>query len=85
MIGIGGSATNDGGIGAAQALGLNFWMKTTVGLALEARNWAELRELSLDNVDPRIKESTITVICDVTNPSSLGPMALPLCIAAKGR
>ncbi|MCO6359727.1 glycerate kinase [Roseivirga pacifica] len=62
---IGGSATNDGGIGMAQALGYNF------GLGEEVPNGAALSEVqSCDksNIHPRIKEVKFTVLCDVQNP-----------------
>ena len=68
IIKIGGSATNDGGIAAAQALGVEFWDRDNHLIStLEARNWEGLAELSRTELIPRIRESNITVICDVTN------------------
>ena len=68
MIGIGGSATNDGGIGAAQALGVEFLDENNCRVGFGGKELGRIKRIVLDNVDPRIKESTITVICDVTNP-----------------
>jgi len=68
IIGLGGSATNDGGTGMLKALGVDFF--TSDGHILEDGG-ASLSELSYfddTNLDPRIKESTILVASDVTNP-----------------
>lgn len=68
LIGIGGSATNDGGIGMLAALGAVFTGPDgkpvkPVGGALKDVARADLRGLM-----PQLKETEITVICDVTNP-----------------
>lgn len=68
IIGIGGSVTNDGGIGAAQALGVKFLDRTGKEVGLGGKQLQFIDKIILDDMDPRIKESTITVICDVTNP-----------------
>lgn len=68
IIGIGGSATNDGGIGAAQALGVKFLDGSGKEVGLGGKQLQHIEKIILDNIDPRIKESTITVICDVSNP-----------------
>lgn len=68
IIGIGGSATNDGGIGAAQALGVKFLDRFGKEVGLGGKQLQHIEKIILDNMDPRIKESTITVICDVSNP-----------------
>lgn len=68
IIGIGGSATNDGGIGAAQALGVKFLDRFGKEVGLGGKQLQHIEKIILDNIDPRIKESTITVICDVSNP-----------------
>ncbi|TME65696.1 MAG: glycerate kinase [Chloroflexi bacterium] len=68
IIGIGGSATNDGGAGLAQALGAA--LLTNDGKAIE-RGGAALATLSrnsLDTIDPRLQQCTVQVACDVTNP-----------------
>ncbi len=67
-IAIGGSATNDGGMGCARALGVRFLDKD--GNELEGRG-QDLEKVSLidtSGLDPRIHQTKITVMCDVTNP-----------------
>ena len=68
IIGIGGSATNDGGAGMLMALGASF--KNTDGeeLALGGGALADLAEIDLTEFDTRIFDAEITVACDVTNP-----------------
>ena len=68
LIGIGGSATNDGGIGAAQALGVRFTDERGEEVGPGGRELSRIRKIDLKQLDPRIKESRITVICDVSNP-----------------
>ena len=68
IIGIGGSATNDGGAGMAQAVGIS--LKDEFGKEIP-RGGAALSKLhSIDTVgiDPRIKQSEFMVACDVNNP-----------------
>jgi glycerate 2-kinase len=68
LIGIGGSATNDGGMGMAAALGYRFL--DSGGSALECRGDALSRIAKIDasGVDPRVKSLRISVACDVSNP-----------------
>jgi len=69
LIGIGGSATNDGGIGAMMALGAKFFgaddniIEDGCGASLN-----KIHSISIDDLDARIKECDISVMCDVTNP-----------------
>lgn len=68
IIGIGGSATNDGGAGMVQALGAKLLdgdgeQIAPGGSALEALQSIDVREL-----DSRLKDCRIEVACDVTNP-----------------
>ncbi len=67
-IAIGGSATNDGGMGCARALGVRFLDRE--GRELEGRGEDLERVASIDvaELDPRVKHTHITVMCDVTNP-----------------
>lgn len=67
-IAIGGSATNDGGMGCARALGVRFL--DDKGRELEGRgeDLEKVRDIDLSSLDPRIKDTKITVMCDVTNP-----------------
>jgi glycerate kinase len=68
LIGIGGSATNDGGMGMAGALGYRFL--DVSGNELECRGEALSRIAKIDGsgVEPRLKSTRITVACDVSNP-----------------
>lgn len=68
IIGIGGSATNDGGIGAAQALGAKFLDSNGENVGPGGGELSRIRKIDLGEVDRRIKDSKITVMCDVTNP-----------------
>ncbi|MGI5849358.1 MAG: glycerate kinase [Christensenellales bacterium] len=68
IVGIGGSATNDGGIGAAQALGVSFVDTDRNEAAFGGGSLSAIKEISLERIDKRIKDTDITVICDVTNP-----------------
>lgn len=72
IIGIGGSATNDGGIGMLQALGIEFKDVAGARIGYGGKYLSEIKDISIENLDPRIKDVKITVICDVTN-SLTGP------------
>lgn len=69
---IGGSATNDGGMGMASALGFRFLNHR--GEPVEARGAAmeDVAEIDLSQVNPHLLSSKITIMCDVNNPL-LGP------------
>ncbi len=67
-IAIGGSATNDGGMGCARALGVKFLDENGSELEGFGRDLIRVKTIDSSGMDPRIKESTITVMCDVTNP-----------------
>ena len=69
ILGIGGSATNDGGAGMARALGVRF--RNTTGDDLDVHGGASLRhigDIDTRGLDPRLLECEITVACDVDNP-----------------
>lgn len=68
IIGIGGSATNDGGMGVATALGINFLDKNGNKLKPIGENLQSVRDIDFDGLDPRISDSDIVVMCDVQNP-----------------
>lgn len=68
IIGIGGSATNDGGAGALAALGASFKDADGEELMLGGAALAALAEVDLTNFDNRIYDTEIVVACDVTNP-----------------
>jgi glycerate kinase len=68
IIGIGGSATNDGGAGMAQALGVRLLDAEGQDLPYGGAALARLARIVPDGLDPRLRESQIEVACDVTNP-----------------
>lgn len=70
IIGIGGSATNDCGIGMLQALGFVFTDKNGVQIPDKAgaATLADVCEISSENVLPELKECEFNVACDVSNP-----------------
>ncbi len=68
MLGIGGSATTDGGIGALQALGAGFFDKNGHELPFGGGALRDLHSIDLSNLDGRLRDCEISVLCDVTNP-----------------
>ena len=67
-IAIGGSATNDGGMGCMRALGVKFLDKSGKELQGCGKDLIHVAEIDISGLDPRILQSKITVMCDVTNP-----------------
>ncbi|TVQ85246.1 MAG: glycerate kinase [Chromatiaceae bacterium] len=72
ILGLGGSATNDGGVGLASALG--WGLPDAAGRPVEpvGGRLGEIARLVADEVDPRLDQVRIEAICDVDNPL-LGP------------
>jgi len=68
IIGIGGSATNDGGAGVAQALGVKFLTKQGAELSFGGGKLIKLDTIDVSGIDPRLKDTEIVVACDVDNP-----------------
>ncbi len=68
IIGIGGSACNDGGAGMARALGARLTSETGEELPEGGAALIGLKAIDLTQLDPRLQETTITVACDVDNP-----------------
>jgi len=68
ILGIGGSATNDGGAGMLQALGAALLTDEGMAIAAGGGALATLSRISIETMDPRLKHCTIEVACDVTNP-----------------
>ena len=68
IVGIGGSATNDGGVGMLAALGYKFYDKNGVEIVLGAKGLENLKSISSSDVLPELKECSFRVACDVTNP-----------------
>ncbi|TPG20971.1 glycerate kinase [Sphingomonas koreensis] len=73
IIGIGGSATNDGGAGMAQALGIRMLDARGNHLRKGGGYLSELARIELEEIDPRLAECDVEVACDVDNPL-VGPL-----------
>ncbi|MBB3172221.1 glycerate kinase [Endobacter medicaginis] len=72
IVAIGGSATNDGGAGLAQALGVSLRDAHGVELPPGGAALAGLAEIDRRGLDPRLRDCVVEVACDVDNPLS-GP------------
>ncbi|WP_404456492.1 glycerate kinase [Virgibacillus necropolis] len=68
IIGLGGSATNDGGLGMLLALGMKAWDKHENVVGPFGKDIHNVRKVSFSDIDSRLMESTIKVACDVDNP-----------------
>ena len=68
IVGIGGSATNDGGAGMAQALGVKLLDEAGREVGRGGGSLKRLARIDMSGMDPRIAGVEVTVACDVTNP-----------------
>lgn len=68
IVGIGGSATNDGGTGMLRALGYEFLDENNNPIELGAKGLACLSKIDTSKVMSELKECTFNIACDVTNP-----------------
>ena len=68
IIGIGGSATNDGGAGMVQALGAQLLTAEGQAIAPGGAGLSTLAKIDISGLDPRLAQCRIDVACDVTNP-----------------
>ena len=68
IIGIGGSATNDGGVGMAQALGVKFLDKDGREIGFGGGELKKIEKIDITGLDKRIKNTEILVASDVKNP-----------------
>lgn len=68
IVGIGGSATNDGGVGMLQALGYGFLDADGKQVPYGAKGLALIEKITDDRVVPELKECHFKVACDVANP-----------------
>lgn len=68
IIGIGGSATTEGGIGMLQALGYEFFDAEGVLLPPVFESLSKIERISGDRVIPELKDCHFQIACDVTNP-----------------
>ena len=68
IVGLGGSATNDGGAGLATALGARFLDSSGNPLPPGGSALARLDRIEIDDLHPRLGEATVIAATDVTNP-----------------
>lgn len=68
IIGIGGSATNDGGVGMLKALGFRFYDENGKDIHPSNEGLESLSTIDLSQADPRLIEATFKIACDVDNP-----------------
>ena len=68
VIGIGGSATNDGGEGVAAALGVRFLDREGNDVGLGGGCLRKIADMDLQGLDPRLKDTEFVAACDVDNP-----------------
>ncbi|KGP91761.1 glycerate kinase [Pontibacillus chungwhensis BH030062] len=68
MIALGGSSTNDGGLGILQALGLHVQGKQGKPVGSLSKDLYHIDSVDKSTLDPRLEECTFRVACDVSNP-----------------
>lgn len=68
VVGLGGSATNDGGAGMAQALGIHLLDKNNHELPIGGGALKQLSKIDTNNLIPQLKDCKIILASDVTNP-----------------
>ena len=67
-IGIGGSATTDGGTGCLSALGVKFTKEKGEEIPLGGEGLPQIKNIDISGLDEDVRNCTITVLCDVKNP-----------------
>lgn len=68
IMGIGGSATNDGGVGMLQALGFEFLDEDGNPVPYGAKGVGKIKKIDDSKVIPELKDCRFNIACDVTNP-----------------
>jgi len=68
VLGIGGSSTNDAGIGMAEALGFKFLDASGNRLKSVGKNLTHIEHIDMSGVMPELKTVAVTALCDVNNP-----------------
>ncbi|MEN2896001.1 Glycerate 2-kinase [Mannheimia haemolytica] len=68
ILGIGGSATNDGGVGMLQALGAKFLNAEQREIGFGGEALSQIQQIDLSGLDSRLKQVEFEVACDVDNP-----------------
>ncbi len=68
MLTVGGSGTNDGGIGMLEVLGAKFYAENELIRNIRARDMHRLTQIDISGLDPRLYKTKLTIACDVNNP-----------------
>ena len=68
IVGLGGSATNDGGCGAAAACGVSFFDRDGNAFVPTGGALADIERIDVSGLDERLNGIDIAVMCDITNP-----------------
>ncbi len=68
VVGIGGSATNDGGVGMLTALGYRFFDRSGNDVVHGAAGLGEISAVNVDHAMPELRECVFSIACDVGNP-----------------
>lgn len=68
IVGLGGSATNDFGAGAAAALGVRFLNSRGESFVPVGENLAQVAQIKMDQLLPGVRETEIITMCDIDNP-----------------
>ncbi|OOH90288.1 glycerate kinase [Pasteurellaceae bacterium 15-036681] len=68
ILGIGGSATNDGGVGMLQALGARFYAKDHQPIQFGGKALGQIESIDISQLDARLNHVQFSVACDVDNP-----------------
>jgi glycerate kinase len=68
VIGLGGSATNDGGVGMAQALGIRFFDENGNDIGFGGGELSKISKIDMSGIDEKIRKVRIEAACDVDNP-----------------
>lgn len=82
MIGLGGSATNDGGCGMLEALGAIFYDSNHRPFRPTGGSLCDIRRINLESLDPRLSQTEIVTLVDVNNPL-YGPMGASMVYGAQ--
>lgn len=68
IIGLGGSSTNDGGIGMVQALGAEITDSQGKTVSYGGKGLKDINRIDIESIDGRLKDCTFEIACDVKNP-----------------
>ena len=82
VVGLGGSATNEGGCGAAAALGVRFINGKGQSFVPVGETLHDIARIDVSGLDPLLKETSIVTMCDIDNPLC-GPHGASACLARK--